>query len=119
MILSAQPGDVLIIENPEAHIHPAGQISLGRLMATAAAHGVQVIVETHSDHVFNGMRLYIREFPKYHPLFKFYFVDRELTKAGFESVPKEATVSAQGKFTSAPNGFFDAWEKALFELVSP
>ena len=55
--LSAPPGSLLLIENPEAHLHPRGQAQMGRLMSYAASTGVQVVVETHSDHVLNGIPL--------------------------------------------------------------
>ncbi|MCQ4437669.1 AAA family ATPase, partial [Clostridioides difficile] len=60
LVLSAEPGDILIIENPEAHVHPRGQIELGKFLALASKSGIQIIVETHSDHIFNGMRLFIK-----------------------------------------------------------
>ena len=55
--LTTEPGTVLIVENPEAHLHPAGQSQMGRFLARVAQTGVQVIVETHSDHFINGARL--------------------------------------------------------------
>lgn len=54
--LLAPRGGLLLVENPEAHLHPAGQSAMGRFLARLASDGVQVIVETHSDHVINGMR---------------------------------------------------------------
>lgn len=54
-LLSARPGALLLIENPEAHLHPRGQSKLANLIARVAHSGVQVIVETHSDHIFNGI----------------------------------------------------------------
>ena len=60
-LLTAKPGDLLLLENPEAHIHPAGQRWLGELIALASSGGVQVIVETHSDHVINGIRLAVKK----------------------------------------------------------
>ncbi len=51
----------LLIENPEAHLHPKGQTQLGRFLALASQCGVQLIVETHSEHIFNGIRLAIKE----------------------------------------------------------
>ncbi len=52
---------ILVVENPEAHLHPAGQSRMGTFLATLAGAGVQVIVETHSDHVLNGVRRAIGE----------------------------------------------------------
>lgn len=58
--LAAPKGALLLLENPEAHLHPRGQAALGQLMAQCAADGVQIVVETHSDHVLNGVRLAVK-----------------------------------------------------------
>jgi predicted ATPase len=55
--LIAQEESLLVIENPEAHLHPSGQSRIGQFLARIAAAGVQVLVETHSEHVINGIRL--------------------------------------------------------------
>lgn len=47
---------LLIVENPEAHLHPAGQSKMGAFLARLATAGVQVVLETHSDHVLNPQR---------------------------------------------------------------
>ena len=60
--LIAEPDGLLIVENPEAHLHPAGQSRAGVFLAWLAGKGVQVMVETHSDHVLNGIRRGIAEF---------------------------------------------------------
>ena len=54
-LLASGKDTLVLIENPEAHLHPVGQIKLGELMARAASCGIQVIVETHSDHIIEGM----------------------------------------------------------------
>lgn len=59
--LLTAPGGMLVVENPEAHLHPAGQSAMGGFFARIAAAGVQVVVETHSDHVLNGVRRAIGE----------------------------------------------------------
>ncbi|GAB4424757.1 MAG: DUF3696 domain-containing protein [Chloroflexi bacterium OHK40] len=58
--LVALPGSLLIVENPEAHLHPRSQSIMGRFLARVAAAGVQVVVETHSDHILNGVRVAVR-----------------------------------------------------------
>lgn len=55
--LMAESGSVFLVENPEAHLHPKGQSHIGYFLATMALAGVQVIVETHSEHVLNGIRI--------------------------------------------------------------
>ena len=54
--LSANKNDLLLIENPEVHLHPAGQAAMGEFLSEVASAGVQVVIETHSDHVLNGIR---------------------------------------------------------------
>lgn len=54
--LAAKEGDLLLIENPEVHLHPVGQSLMGLFLAEVAAAGVQVLAESHSDHVLNGIR---------------------------------------------------------------
>jgi len=55
--LIARKGEMLIVENPEAHLHPSGQSRIGRFLAKVASAGIHVIVETHSEHVINGIRI--------------------------------------------------------------
>lgn len=59
--LPAPTGGLLIVENPEAHLHPAGQSEIGVFLTRMAASGLQILVETHSDHVLNGVRRAIGE----------------------------------------------------------
>jgi predicted ATPase len=59
--LFSPENSLLIVENPEAHLHPAGQSRMGTFLAMLAGAGVQVLVETHSDHVLNGIRRAIAE----------------------------------------------------------
>ena len=54
--LSAAKGDIILVENPEVHLHPAGQALMGQFLADVTRAGIQVVVETHSDHVLNGIR---------------------------------------------------------------
>ncbi len=55
--LIAKEGSFMVVENPEAHLHPSAQSKIGRFLAKVAASGVRVIIETHSDHVLNGLQI--------------------------------------------------------------
>ncbi|MFE3994262.1 DUF3696 domain-containing protein [Streptomyces goshikiensis] len=110
--LLTRPGDILIVENPEAHLHPGGQSQLGRFLARIAGAGAQVIVETHSDHVINGVRLAVAEdrvIDAESALIHFFGTD----VAG--SVPIELT--SKGELTDWPEGFFDQIERDLGRLA--
>ena len=50
-------GGVLIVEDPDAHMHPSVQAELVNFFADLAAHGRKIIVESHSDHLVTRMRL--------------------------------------------------------------
>ncbi|MYC93410.1 MAG: AAA family ATPase [Caldilineaceae bacterium SB0661_bin_32] len=55
------PGDMLIIEEPEAHLHPAAQTQMARTLARLVRAGVKVIVTTHSDWLLMEIANLMRE----------------------------------------------------------
>lgn len=55
--LIAKEEDILIVENPEAHLHPYAQSILAKLLALVSKNGVQVLIESHSEHILNGLRV--------------------------------------------------------------
>ena len=59
--LTVPEGGILIVENPEAHLHAKAQSNMGYFLARMAAAGVRVIIETHSEHIVNGIRRMIVE----------------------------------------------------------
>ena len=54
-------GDTLIVEEPEAHLHPAAQTELARLLGRLVNCGVRVIVTTHSDWLLKAIGNLMRE----------------------------------------------------------
>jgi predicted ATPase len=103
--LIATAGGLLIVENPEAHLHPSGQSEMGRFLATISAAGVQVIVETHSDHVLNGIRRAIGE----HQILK---PDQAILHFfGHDQVgPHTLEFTERGGVSEWPPGFFDQFQ---------
>ncbi len=108
--ISAVPGDVLLIENPEVHLHPAGQARMGAFLSQVAAAGVQVLLETHSDHVLNGVRRTVKAgvINPQDALFHF-FRDRE--SPGSQVI--SPVVDQMGNFDVWPDGFFDQFDKDM------
>ncbi len=113
--LAAKPGSLILIENPEAHLHPRGQALLGRLCALCAAGGVQVFVETHSDHVLNAVRLCVKrgELSSDSVLFQFFTRTAGVLQPHLDTL----TVTEDGMVPRWPDGFFDEWDRALNELL--
>lgn len=115
-LLSAQKEDVILIENPEAYIHPKGQRKLGELIALAGKAGIQIIVETHSDHILNGIRLAVKQKqlqPKDTNILYFY----KDTEDKFKHKYVVPHINAEGRIDNWPEGFFDEWDNALMELL--
>ena len=109
--LMAVPGSLLLIENPEAHLHPAGQSQIGQFLARTAASGVQVVIETHSDHVVNGIRLAAAS--EAAPLGP---DDVTIHFFGPERTHSTVRVQGSGALSEWPQGFFDQADSDLAEL---
>ena len=56
-----EKNSIVLLENPEAHVHPKGQTKLAELICRAVNVGAQIVVETHSDHFFDGVRIYAKQ----------------------------------------------------------
>ena len=108
--LSEPKGGIMLIENPEVHLHPAGQALMGRFLADVAGAGVQVVVETHSDHVLNGVRRAVKagcvtpEEVAIH-----FFRPRSVEGAQVHS----PLVDGAGNIDVWPEGFFDQFDKDM------
>lgn len=113
--LIAEPGSLLLIENPEAHLHPQGQAAMGELFARTSADGVQVIVETHSDHFLNGVRLAVKRGVIEPETLAVHYFSREID-TGFATVVSPA-VLRDGRMSGWPKGFFDQWDNAIDALL--
>ncbi len=100
--LIANPGEILIVENPEAHLHPYAQSIIAKFLTLVSLNGVQVFVESHSEHILNGLRIPVfnEVIPPSH-LNVLYF-DREYEKH-FKKIP----VNDKGAISDWPPDFFD------------
>jgi len=103
---------VLLVENPEAHLHPFGQSRIGKLLAIAALSGVQIIVETHSEHVINGARLEMLKYNATDNMIVNFFSGHN---NNYEI--QNITLKEDGELIDWPAGFFDQDIEDLKEIL--
>lgn len=103
---------VLIIENPEAHLHPLSQSRLGKFLALVAVNGVQVILETHSEHIVDGCRIQMA-IEKQCEDMKIIFFEKKDNNC----ICKNINIQDNGELEEWPEGFFDQKRADLRELL--
>lgn len=113
-VLAAPKGSLILIENPEAHLHPRGQAKLMELLCKAAQYGIQIIIETHSDHIINGILVQCKHFREEQfgidqRNVKIYYFDRE--EGEHTAKVTELNILENEKIINPPNGFFDQIRK--------
>lgn len=114
--LSVSEGGMLLVENPEAHLHPRGQSNIGAFLARVAASGVQVILETHSDHVLNGIRRAIaadRLLASRQAVLHFFDAEGAEGEPSIERVE----IRPDGELSARPERFFDQHKADLGVLA--
>lgn len=112
LLLSTKENSILVVENPEAHLHPYGQSQIGRFLALIASCGVQVVVETHSEHFVNGARLELatrRQADKM--IVNFFTNENKITEI------QKINISTLGELDKWPKGFFDQNKIDLRKLL--
>ena len=101
-----QPGDLLIIEEPESHLHPALQTEFARELARLVHSGVRVLLTTHSEWILEAFANLVRF--------------SELSKEGREGIPGADVALAPDQvgawlFKPDPDGRGSAVEEILLD----
>jgi predicted ATPase len=113
-LLTADPNGILIVENPESHLHPRGQSRMANLIARVAGQGTQVICESHSDHIINGIRIAVKEkVIKSSDLAVIYF-DKDEDQITYTT---EIVVDRDGNLSDYPEGLLDEWGIQMSALI--
>lgn len=116
-LLTAEEGKIIVIENPESHIHPRGQAELGKLISLAASIGSQLFVETHSDHILNGIRVAVKDnLVDKSKVNVMYFEKTTTEKEQFTKIT-QIRVDAKGELSDYPKNMIDEWGNQLFKLM--
>ena len=108
MALMAKKGDVIILEQPELHLHPKVQTRLADFFVAMNALGKQCLVETHSEYMINRLRylVAVNDSSKVADETMIYFVEKEDGHSEYRSV----TINKYGVIEDWPDGFFDESE---------
>ncbi|MBE6283195.1 MAG: DUF3696 domain-containing protein [Mediterranea massiliensis] len=116
LVLSAKEGSTLMIENPEAHLYPGAQSRLVEWMVTMAIHNnLQIILETHSDHIINGLRIAVKKNKVGRNGVSILFLDRKSQRQSPDILT--IRVDNNGTLNDNPTDFMDEWTKQMLELL--
>lgn len=127
LCLRAGAGDIVLLEQPEIHLHPGAQQILGDFLLGIAARGTQVVVETHSEYLVNRLRLRMVEtgLDEHSRIgdraqstvasdqISIWFCERH---EGMTSAA-ELKPTPDGSFTDWPEGFFDQGPREAEQIL--
>ena len=118
-VLLANPGDLIILEQPELHLHPDAQLELAKFFVAAMRSGRQLLIESHSEHFLNKLRLLTAQASDAEAeilisSIGFLFAERD-KKNGLTEF-REVELSRDGSIQDWPKGFFDQGSSAAREL---
>jgi len=113
--LIAKKDSLFIVENPEAHLHPKGQSNIGFFLGKVAEAGVKILIETHSEHIVNGIRRAILSSKTLKPKdANIYFFDGFDEKQILKKLLIE--IETEGSLSKFPKDFFDQVNQDLGEI---
>lgn len=114
MSLTAKNDDIIIIENPEIHLHPKAQSEISEFLCFVSNAGIQVIIESHSDHIFNGIRKSIakKQIANKDVAIHFFELDEN-----FNSKNYPIQIEPNGRLSNFRKGLFDQFDDDLDQLL--
>ncbi len=113
--LSIDKGKTIILENPEIHLHPKAQSELASFLAFIAKSGVQIIIETHSDHIFNGIRkaVHKNEISNDDVSIQFFEINEQNLSNNIH-----VQLNGNGRILNVRENLFDQFDNDLDELLN-
>lgn len=112
--LLARCGSWVVIENPEAHLHAKAQSNMGYFLGMMAASGLRLVIETHSEHVVNGIRraAVSKDTSLSHDDVNIYYMRPEVN-GGILKID----IDQRGNLSDFPVDFFDQARQDLLEII--
>lgn len=114
-MLLAERGAKVFVENPEAHLHPGAQSRLIEfLIKYSTEKEIQLFIETHSDHIINGLRIAVSKEKLDKQKAHIIHFNRKL----FQSPEVyQIKIDGKGNLSDYPEGFMDEWGAQMSQLV--
>lgn len=95
--------ELLLLEQPEIHLHPTAQMCMADFLVSMAINGKGAIVETHSDHIINRIVRRMMEKEQINRNIKIYFVDQD--NNGISNIENIVVDPIRGVLTENENFF--------------
>ncbi len=112
--LQMEDGSCLAISQPEIHLHPKIQATLGDYFCKQVNNtDKQYIVETHSEYLINRMRLLIVKGELKPEDVKLYYMEND----GIKTTTYAIELTTDGQIKNAPQGFFDTYEMDVMDIA--
>lgn len=113
--LLAEKNEIIIVENPEAHLHPSAQAALMRFfISEVMPKNVQIIMETHSDHIVNASLIAVRQEKIHNEDVKILFFSRNEEK---RVLIQNLEITKKGRIKNPPVSFCDQYAMDMHALM--
>ena len=114
LCLTSNPGDLILLEQPELHLNPSIQQKLAEFFLAMSKTGRQLIVETHSEYLVTRLRLAGLKQDADQDLYKLLFVEKNGSEG---TIYREVKSNSFGEIQEWPKGFFDQATNDIRELM--
>lgn len=106
--------NLMLLEQPEIHLHPSSAANLADLFINFASDGKRFVIETHSQEMINRLRLRVIEKPELKDMINIIFVESDLDNGAKAS---QFQIDEQGMFPDWPDGFLDESKKIADAII--
>ena len=110
----ATPNTMLLLQQPEVHLHPKAQAALGSMIKDWVSKSKKtVVVETHSDYLVDRLRLEVKRGHLKPTDIKVFFLE----KKGSQTKLHELEIDDQGNVLNSPDGYRDFFLREQLALL--
>ncbi|MFP2353103.1 AAA family ATPase [Enterobacter ludwigii] len=116
LCLLSDKDDLIILEQPEIHLHPSSAANLADLFLRFIQDGRRILIETHSSELISRLRLRVIESPELKDKITISFVDADDINNGGAKV-RQFNIDEKGMFPVYPDGFLDESDKLAEAII--